>query len=171
MLVDYHVHALAHGEYEADQAWLNAYVDQACRRGIKEMGFSEHDEFIAGLDRDTFRQVQNDRRQDLNLRLGIEIDYLPGGEEDILRKFSQADYDYWIGSVHFIDGWAFDHPAYRQGFDEQDIDEIYARMRKFCSTGFPAACLTWWGISIWSRSGDTGRGKRQLLTICDQCCR
>lgn len=127
MLVDYHVHALAHGEYEADQAWLNAYVDQACRMGIKEMGFSEHDAFIAGLDRDTFRQVKNDRRQDINLRLGIEIDYLPGGDENIRREFSWADYDYWIGSVHFIDGWAFDNPAYRQGFDDQDIDYIYAR--------------------------------------------
>lgn len=127
MLVDYHVHALAHGEYKADQAWLNAFVDQACRMGIIEMGFSEHDEFVAGLDLDIFCKVQDDRSKELNLRLGIEIDYLPGIEKELLRKIRRADYDYWIGSVHLIDGWAFDHPDHRNGFANRDIDEIYER--------------------------------------------
>lgn len=127
MLVDYHVHALAHGEYEANQAWLNAFVDQACRMGIKEMGFSEHDEFIAGLNLDIFHKVQKNRRPDLNLRLGIEMDYLPGRENELLRQYSRDDFDYWIGSVHFIDGWAFDHPDYKDDFENRDIDEIYER--------------------------------------------
>jgi histidinol-phosphatase (PHP family) len=127
MLIDYHVHALAHGEYKADHAWLSSFVDQACRMGIIEMGFSEHDEFMAGLDLNIFQQVKKERQQEIDLRLGIEIDYFPGMEKEIAEKLSQANFDYAIGSVHYIDGWAFDHPDYKQGFDDRDIDEIYFR--------------------------------------------
>lgn len=125
MLVDYHVHALAHGEYEADHAWLSAFVDQACRMGIIEMGFSEHDEFMAGFDFNIFQRVKTERQQEIDLRLGIEIDYLPGMEKEMTERLSQADFDYAIGSVHYMDGWAFDHPDHKQGFDNRDIDEIY----------------------------------------------
>jgi len=127
LLIDYHVHALAHGEYEADQAWLSAFVDQACRMGIIEMGFSDHDEFMAGLDLNLFQKLKIERQQDIVLRLGIEIDYIPGMEKEIAGKLSQADFDYSIGSVHYIDGWAFDHPDYKQGYDDRDIDDIFFR--------------------------------------------
>ena len=127
MLVDYHVHALAHGEYEGNQAWLNAFVDKACQMGIIEMGFSEHDEFISGLDLNIFQTVKIKRQRDINLRLGIEVDYVPGIEKDLTGMLNKLDYDYTIGSVHFIDEWAFDHPDYKHGFDNRDIDEIYIR--------------------------------------------
>lgn len=127
MLIDYHVHALSHGEYEGDQAWLRAFIEQARRRGIIEMGFSEHDEFIAGLDLAIFQQLKTIHRQEIKLRLGIEVDYIPGHENEISGKLSQADYDYAIGSVHYIDGWSFDHPDYKLGFEKRDIDEIYIR--------------------------------------------
>ncbi|HWQ76133.1 MAG TPA: histidinol-phosphatase HisJ family protein [Syntrophomonas sp.] len=127
MLVDYHVHALAHGEYKGDREWLSAFVEKACNIGIVEMGFSEHDEFMAGLDPAVFQQVQGDYRQDIKLRLGIEIDYIPGKEAELAHMISQVDYDYTIGSVHFIDGWAFDHPDYKELFGNRDIDAIYGR--------------------------------------------
>lgn len=127
MRVDYHVHALAHGEYEANQAWLNAFIDQACHRGIGEMGFSEHNEFISALDLDVYKAVKIERQRDINLRLGIEVDYMPGNETALSQLLTGCDYDYTIGSVHFIDGWPFDHPDYKQAFEDRDIDEIYSR--------------------------------------------
>jgi histidinol-phosphatase (PHP family) len=127
MLVDYHVHALAHGEYEANQAWLSEFIDQARCRGIMEMGFSEHDEFIEKFDLAVFQQLELKYRREIKLRLGIEVDYLPGLESKLLKQLAQTEYDYAIGSVHYIDGWAFDHPDYKQGFADQDIDEIYHR--------------------------------------------
>jgi histidinol-phosphatase (PHP family) len=127
MLVDYHVHALAHGEHEANQAWLNAFIDKACQVGISEMGFSEHNEFISALDINIYQAVKNKRQRDIQLRLGIEVDYIPGTETDLARLLAGCDYDYTIGSVHFIDGWAFDHPDYKREYDDRDIDEIYGR--------------------------------------------
>jgi histidinol-phosphatase (PHP family) len=127
MLVDYHVHALSHGEYEGTQARLNAFIDKACREGISEMGFSEHNEFISALDLNIYQAVKNERQRDIQLRLGIEVDYDPAIEKDLSQMLAQSDYDYTIGSVHFIDGWAFDHPDYKQEFADRDIDEIYGR--------------------------------------------
>ncbi|NLX03488.1 MAG: histidinol-phosphatase HisJ family protein, partial [Syntrophomonadaceae bacterium] len=37
------------------------------------------------------------------------------------------DFDYIIGSVHFIDGWGFDHPDFRHLFEGKDIDQVYGR--------------------------------------------
>lgn len=127
MRVDYHVHTLAHGEYTFSPEWISQFLDHACRRGIKEIGFSEHDEFAGLIDLDVFYNMQNARRNNINMRLGIEMDYIPGREKEIEKIISQGKYDYVIGSVHFIDGWGFDHPDFQTGFDERDIDEIYER--------------------------------------------
>jgi len=56
----------------------------------------------------------------------LEIEYIPGREEEIKRIIQLNPYDYIIGSVHFIEGWAFDHPDYKDEFKKRDIDEVYA---------------------------------------------
>jgi histidinol-phosphatase (PHP family) len=126
MLQDYHIHALAHGEYRYTYDWLKTFVIAARKQGILEMGFSEHDEFLAQIDVTVLSQLQ-DEFPDMKIRLGLEVDYIPGREEHIRQISKQYDFDYIIGSVHFIDGWGFDHPDFRHLFDEKDIDTIYRR--------------------------------------------
>jgi histidinol-phosphatase (PHP family) len=125
MLVDYHVHAAAHGEYRYSQEWISQYLDSACRQGIKEIGFSEYDEFVNLVDVELFSKMQTTHRNDIDLKLGLELDYIPGKEKEIREIILQRQYDYVIGSVHYIDGWGFEHPDYQGGFLERDIDEIY----------------------------------------------
>lgn len=127
MFVDYHVHAAAHGEYRYSQEWIGQYLDSACRRGIKEIGLSEHDEFIDLVDFDLFSEMKTTRHNDIELKLGLEMDYIPGKETEIREIILQKQYDYVIGSVHYIDGWGFDHPDYQGEFLERDIDEIYVQ--------------------------------------------
>lgn len=127
MMADYHVHVLSHGEYSFSREWLNSYIDQACSQGIKEIGFSEHDEFFCGFDLGIYQSMKYERQSDIELRLGIEVDYIPGLENKLIKLTAKPELDYTIGSVHFIDGWAFDHPDYRHEFGKRDIDEIYAR--------------------------------------------
>lgn len=127
MMVDYHMHVLSHGEYSYSREWLSSYIDQACSQGIKEIGFSEHDEFFSGVDLGIYQSMKTERRSDIELRLGIEVDYIPGLENNLIKLVAKPELDYTIGSVHFIDGWAFDHPDYKHEFDKRDIDKIYAR--------------------------------------------
>jgi histidinol-phosphatase (PHP family) len=53
------------------------------------------------------------------------LDYIPGREEYMAAMAARREYDYIIGSVHFINGWGFDHPDFKSGFEHRDIDEIY----------------------------------------------
>lgn len=126
MLQDYHVHALAHGEYQYTYEWLKKFLITARERQIVELGFAEHDEFISQIDTAVLKRLQEEF-PDIKLRLGLEVDYIPG-REDYIRQLGQSyDFDYIIGSVHFIDGWGFDHPDFCHLFEEKDIDQVYCR--------------------------------------------
>ncbi len=126
MLQDYHVHTLAHGEYQYTYDWLKKFLITARERQIFELGFAEHDEFVSQIDISVLKRLQEEF-PDIKLKLGLEVDYIPGREDYIQQLEQSCDFDYIIGSVHFIDGWGFDHPDFRHLFEEKDIDQIYGR--------------------------------------------
>jgi len=125
VLVDYHVHAVAHGEYGYSYEWIHCFLEKARQSKMKEIGFAEHDEFHSWIDFAVVREVQ-EKFLDIKIKMGLEIEYIPGREEEIKRIIQLNPYDYIIGSVHFIEGWAFDHPDYKDEFKKRDIDEVYA---------------------------------------------
>ena len=43
------------------------------------------------------------------------------------ERVLNADVDYLIGSVHFLEGWGFDNPEFIGKWEEQDIDEIWQK--------------------------------------------
>src|SRR4051795_3628089 len=120
MLTDYHVH-LRPDDLEASTAEyfttenVARYLAAAEERGIEELGVSEHVyRFRQALDvwdhpfwvenahddldayRDFVRATQ--------LRLGLEMDYVPGREDRIANLLDAADFDYVIGSGPLIGG-------------------------------------------------------------------
>lgn len=124
-MLDYHIHVAAHGEYKYTDDWLNLYLAAARKRGINDLGLLEHDEFLSEVDVNLLRCLTA-QHPDMLIRRGLEVDYIPGREKDIKQIMTGLKLDYVIGSIHFIDGWGFDHPDYRNRFDHQDIDEVYA---------------------------------------------
>ena len=124
MLVDYHVHGLAHGEYKYSYEWIHRYLDNALLKGIKEIGFAEHEEYASLIDFDLIEQLRQEHNE-IKIRVGLEVDYIPEREPIIRDKINAKPYDYIIGSVHFLNGWAFDHPDYKDRFEGADVDDIY----------------------------------------------
>lgn len=124
MIVDYHIHAVAHGEYSYTAEWLRRFIEQARIMGVAEIGFSEHDEFMSHIQPDLIESLRREY-PDNPLRIGLEIDYIPGREEHIKKLTEAYCFDYIMGSVHYIGGWGFDHPDYRLRFEELDVDDIY----------------------------------------------
>ncbi|GEM_PF-58166 len=61
----------------------------------------------------------------VKLRLGIEADYFPQGEEELVNILGNYPWDFVIGSVHFIDGWGFDNPETSDYFQELDLEKLY----------------------------------------------
>ncbi|MHA6259262.1 histidinol phosphate phosphatase domain-containing protein [Sporosarcina sp. CAU 1771] len=64
-------------------------------------------------------------KEGIQLRLGIEADYFPGGEEELSKLLEGYEWDYVIGSVHFVKGWGFDNPKMVDVYSEWDVKELY----------------------------------------------
>lgn len=59
--------------------------------------------------------------------LGIEADHIPGEEAHVSRLLEQYPFDVVLGSVHMIDGWAFDDPERMEDYARWDIGELWDR--------------------------------------------
>ena len=43
-----------------------------------------------------------DQFTDISIKVGLEIDYIPGGEQELESFLDNLDLDYRIGSVHYL---------------------------------------------------------------------
>lgn len=124
MLVDYHVHALSHGEYMPHPEWYREYMMRAAACGIAELGFSEHDDYIDLVKPEMIRDLAS-FYSPLAVRVGMEMEFRHALSEEMQRRLKEMRLDYLIGSVHFLQDWNFDHPDQRTLFDGRDIDLVY----------------------------------------------
>jgi histidinol-phosphatase (PHP family) len=129
VLTDLHVH-LRRDEPNtpASEAFSTGNVDRyravAEARGIAELGVSEHIyRFRQALDvwqhsfwraeaRDDLDEYVGFLRDDTDLRVGIEADFIAGREDRLANLLDQTELDYVVGSVHFIGDQAVDHDGY-----------------------------------------------------------
>lgn len=129
MLTDYHVHLRPdEADTPPERLFTSANAERyravAEERGIAELGVSEHvHRFSAALDiwqHPWWRQNATDDvdaycafvREETDLRLGIEMDFLPGREDRVASFLDERPWDYVIGSVHFLRDEAVDHPGW-----------------------------------------------------------
>lgn len=139
-LVDYHTHTARCGHAEG---CMEAYVEAAIAAGLKEYGFSDHIPmyWLPEAQRDPgvampMHELEDyvtdvlrlrDRYPEIPIRLGVEADFIPGWEAELVRVLEPYPWDYVIGSVHFIGDWACDDPARTERYAEWDISELYAK--------------------------------------------
>ncbi|MGI5926894.1 MAG: histidinol-phosphatase HisJ family protein [Syntrophomonadaceae bacterium] len=124
MYVDYHIHALGHQGQPYKEELLTPFLFAAREQGIKEIGFAEHDEYLECIDEGVITSLK-EKFPDLTIKLGLEISFRPGREQEIKLITNSFSFDYLIGSIHDVEGFRFDHPAYRDGYRNWDIDELY----------------------------------------------
>jgi histidinol-phosphatase (PHP family) len=125
VLTDYHVHLRPDDPgTEAAKYFTpgNAerYREVATERGVTELGVSEHiHRFSAALDVwqhpfwranavDDLEAYVGFVREETDLRLGIEADYIKGREDRMGNLLEQHEWDYVLGSVHFLGDHALD---------------------------------------------------------------
>ena len=144
MLTDYHVHLRDDDDLRAaeDAAFTDANVDRylevAGEAGVAELGCSEHiHRFRQALElwRHPFWEEQ--AHDDIDrycefvrstpLRLGIEMDFIPGAEDRIANLLDRGDYDYVIGSVHFVEAHAVDQERFDVLASIGDPDVVWRR--------------------------------------------
>ncbi len=128
------------------------YARQAVSVGLAEIGFSDHSP-MARDDFDNWR-MRNDQLDEyvakvrlaqrefpqLDIRLALEVDYLPGQEAWIRALAARHPWDYFIGSVHYVsDSWDIDNPAKLSEWKKRDAFEVwriyFERLAQAAATG------------------------------------
>jgi histidinol-phosphatase (PHP family) len=145
MLTDYHLHLRPDEDHTSFERYFNSenvdrYLEAAAAAGIEELGVSEHVyRFRQALDLWRHPLWIENAVDDLDaycefvrgtpLRLGIECDFIPGAEERIAALLEARDFDYVVGSVHFIGEGdaAVDHEGFDVWEGDGDPDEIWRR--------------------------------------------
>ena len=115
----------------------------AKRAGLREIGFSDHlplyflppekelpgyameleelPEYVAAV-----RELGASARE-VQIRLGIEADYVPGLEQELAVLLGSQPFDYVLGSIHFVEGWSFDNQEEMAGYAAWNIMELYEK--------------------------------------------
>ncbi|MBR2179657.1 MAG: histidinol-phosphatase [Selenomonadaceae bacterium] len=151
MKIDYHMH-FEYGDY--DEKWVQGFFDAAERRGLDEIGITEHshtfpefqqlyyddlildDSFVGTfqqkwLKKNKFKHTLNDYfnfmtklKKNHNVKTGIEVCNFQ--DQSAVKKILAAyNFDYIIGSVHFLRGWAYDSSEIKSEWNNHDLYEIY----------------------------------------------
>jgi histidinol-phosphatase (PHP family) len=133
----------------------------ASERGIAELGVSEHVyRFAQALDvwRHPFwREYAHDDldeycafvREQTDLRLGIEADFVPGGEDRMANLLQARDFDYVVGSVHFLRDEAVDMDDYSVWDSARSAEEVWRATSRRSARPRAAGCSTCWRTPTW----------------------
>jgi histidinol-phosphatase (PHP family) len=114
------------------------YAARALELGLREIGISDH----SPMERDDFddwrmyfsnldeyvEKVRRAQREypSLHIKLGLEVDYLPGYEDWIRGLAARHPWDYFIGSVHYVsESWDLDNPKKLSEWKRRDPFEVW----------------------------------------------
>jgi histidinol-phosphatase (PHP family) len=145
VLTDYHLHLRPDEGGTTFERYFTSenvelYLAAAEAAGIDELGVSEHVyRFRQALDLWRHPLWLENAKDDLDaycefvrgtpLRLGVECDFIPGAEERTEELLAARDFDYVVGSVHFVGEGdaAVDHDDFDVWDGGGDAEEIWTR--------------------------------------------
>jgi histidinol-phosphatase (PHP family) len=142
VIPDYHMHLRNGREEIAHDTWsVEPFVDAARAAGVDEIGFTEHGYYFRQMrslwtvpyhtercvyDLEPYVDaIVQARVRGLPVKLGLEVDYVPGREEETRDLLSPYPWDYLLGSIHFIDGLGVDGEP--RLLDAVGVDEAWRR--------------------------------------------
>lgn len=135
MPANYHTHTplCRHALGEPD-----AYVDAALAAGLSEYGISDHapqlpepfddwrmldaelPEYLRWIER-----ARGHAAGRIAIRAGLECDWLAGCQPWIAELASRHEWDYLIGSVHYLGDWDFDNPKWLGRWAASDVAAVW----------------------------------------------
>jgi histidinol-phosphatase (PHP family) len=144
VLLDYHLHLAPDATELRDEhlsvEHLAGYVAAAAARGVTEIGVTEHvyrfreaaglfdhpywQEWAQGSLSDYRALLDDARAAGLPLLASLEVDYLAGREAETSSVLGTYDWDYLLGSVHWLGEYAVDHPDYSV-WDHASVDAVW----------------------------------------------
>ena len=75
----------------------------------------------------------------VKVKFGLEVCYIPETADVLASILDEYKFDFLTGSVHWIDGWGFDHPGQKELWKNMNVNEVYKRyyniMFQLCESG------------------------------------
>ena len=152
MKIDYHMH-FEYGSYDLE--WVQGFFESAKKNGVSEIGISEHshgfiefkdlyyeelilDDSVVGsyqakwLEKNKFKYSLKDyfkfmqmlKEKGYPVKIGIEICNFKN-QEKVKAIIKDYEFDYIIGSVHFLNGWGYDFADIKQVWNDFSLQDIY----------------------------------------------
>jgi len=135
-MTSYHVHT----QWSDGVGSVSEVIQSARALALDEVGISDHYvihpsgsslEWSMPVDRltdyaDDVRRAAKAAPSRPLVRLGLEVDFLPATIEATLAAIGACEFDYLIGSVHFINGFPVDgHRRYWDALTQDEVDETW----------------------------------------------
>ena len=159
MIVDYHMHlrgpANGHeGPIDHTAEAVERFVTEAAARGVDEIGLTEHVYYFrefgpllespyqrgrVGHDLDAYCDaVVEAKRRGLPVKLGLEVDWIPGRADELAEILEPYPWDFLLGSVHILDGKEVD--GEEEGvWQSLSVEEVWSRyfsaLRELAASG------------------------------------
>ena len=113
------------------------YIQKAIALGIDVYGFSCHAPMafdtkyrmsLAQLPEyfETLQSLRQSYKTRIDIRIGLEVDFIKGKENLIESQVRNAQVDYLIGSVHFLNNWGFDNPEFIGHYKHTDMTQCWS---------------------------------------------
>jgi histidinol-phosphatase (PHP family) len=127
---DYHMHS----SYSDGRSAPEDYIAPAIAAGLSEIGFSEHLTLFKDLEDWNMNPVNispyinhleelRKNTDNIKIKIGLEVDYFEGKEEEIRSYLKALPLDYIIGSVHYLGEKTVDlGPEFYEG---KSIDRLF----------------------------------------------
>lgn len=139
--VNYHIHST----YSDGKATIKDYVQEAIRKDFNEIAFTEHLAVRPGSMEKLYYSIEPSKLEEylsevrevgkqfpvLRLKAGLEVDYFPGSEKILRDMLGSYDFDFLMGSVHWIGELCLDCTKFRKTFEtavrEEGFDGFYVK--------------------------------------------
>ncbi len=152
MKLDYHMH-FEYGSY--DEEWVKGFFDAAKKRGLSEIGISEHshtfpefkdlyyqdlildDSFVGKFQQQwlktnkfkyTIKEYFDfiEKLRSKGYPIKIGMEVCNFQNQDRVKEIlAPYKFDYLIGSVHFLHGWGYDASKVKAEWENHSLQEIY----------------------------------------------
>src|SRR5262245_38914648 len=122
---------------------VEPFVETAARRGVDEIGFTEHvyyfrqtralwnrpyeaERCVYDLD-DYVEAVVEAKRRGLPVKLGLEVDHVGERQDELAAVLEPYPWDLLLGSVHTVSGLALDAEPEGGVWEGLSVDEVWRR--------------------------------------------
>ncbi len=143
MLYDSHTHCRFSGDSEADEYKM---ADSAIRAGLNGMCFTDHIDFGLLEEPNIFtfdpkerlkslKKLKEEYVKKLDIQIGVEMGMQPHVHEENEAFLKENEFDFVIGSIHFVDRIDIYYPEYYAGKTSKEaLDHYFDVMLKEVKT-------------------------------------